>query len=472
MDDQNNNQNNNQKEPPINQFEDLTNETIDEHNHAILDDSSEELIESSILPNENEPSIGLNNNMPDATSPKKPKRKKRLLRFVASFSILVLVAGTFFGAGYASSLYLSDSFLAKVFGAPEVTTNTSSIKQVQPVVNIDKANYNDAPIMIAKEMGPAVVTINGTYDTVNSGYLFDYPADGSGSGVIFDITDTELLVVTNYHVIAGANSLDVIDYNGETYTPSILGYDSQLDLAVLSIPLKNIDQSVLDNLAMVTFGDSSQIQVGEMAIALGSPLGQDFSNTVTAGIISSTNRTLNIQGVNHTLIQTDAAINPGNSGGALFNQAGELIGINSAKYIDTDVEGMGFAIPINIALPIINEIVDSRPEGDIATALSTDRPFLGVQIQDVSGTLAEELGIPFGVYITDVFPNSGADEAGLQKGDVIIAIDDERILNTAELTSIILTHEIDDTITITAVRGEQLMDFNAPLYHYDDVIKE
>jgi serine protease Do len=404
--------------------------------------------------------------------PKKPKRKKRLVRFVATMVILALVAGSFFGAGYVSSVYLNDSILAKVFGTVETSNTSATINQIKPVINLEEGGYTEAPIMISREMGPAVVTINTSYDNPNSSYLFDYYSEGSGSGVIFDMTDEELLLVTNYHVIAGTDALEVVVHSGESYTPTVLGFDSQLDLAVLAIPLKDIDQSVLDQLVLVSFGDSSSLQVGEMAIALGSPLGEDFSNTITVGIISAMNRTINLEGVNHTLIQTDAAINPGNSGGALFNQVGELIGINSAKYIDTNVEGMGFAIPINIALPIIHEIVDSRPGEDIAVGLSTDRPFLGVQIQDISGQLAEEIGIPFGVYITEVFPGSGADEAGLLSGDVIIAIDDERILNTAELTSIILSHEVDDSIDITAIRGEKVMEFTAPLYHYDDVIQE
>lgn len=403
-----------------------------------------------------------------------PKPKKRFFpKLAAGFMVLALVAGTFFGAGYAASVYLSDSFLGDLLGRPELTADSKvNVNQIQPVLNLD-ATYEQAPVMIAEEVGPSVVTINTQYESEIYSYFAEYYSEGSGSGVIFDITGNDILMVTNYHVIQNTVALNVRLFDGTVIdNVEILGYDSSLDLAVISIPVESVPDDVLSQLAVVTFGDSDAVKLGEMVIAIGSPLGEEFANTVTAGIISGLDRTLAIDNVSHSYIQTDASINPGNSGGALLNIEGELIGINTAKSIDVDVEGMGFAIPINLAKPIIFEIVSNPTGGDIADDLSTDRPFLGVQIQDVAPGLSEDVQVPFGVYVADVFEGGGAYEAGIQAGDVIIAIDGERILNTAELTSAILAHEVGDVLEITIVRDDEIMDVSAPLYHYDDVINE
>lgn len=410
---------------------------------------------------------------PSIPVPETKPKKRRFAKLAAGFMILVLVAGTFFGAGYVSSVYLSDSILGDLFGSPQIVADSKvSVNQIQPVVNMD-TSYEQAPVMIAEEVGPAIVTINTQYETGGYSYFYDYFGEGSGSGSIFDINDESLLIVTNYHVIQDATGLSVSLFDGSAFDDiDVLGYDSSLDLAIISIPVDSIPDNLLNQLSVVSFGDSDDLKLGEMAIALGSPLGEEFANTITVGVISGLDRTLSIDNVNHSYIQTDASINPGNSGGALLNIEGELIGINTAKSIDVDVEGMGFAIPINLAEPIINEIVSNPTGGDIASDLSTDRPFLGVQIQDIVPGISEDVEVPFGVYVSDVFEGGGAEEAGIQAGDVIVAIDGERILNTAELTSAILSHQVGDELEITIIRGDEVLDVTAPLYHYDDVVSE
>ncbi|PTX62437.1 serine protease Do [Melghirimyces profundicolus] len=255
---------------------------------------------------------------------------------------------------------------------------------------------------------------------------------GTGSGVIFDKKGDKALVVTNHHVIEGANQIGVVipgeKNGGHTVEAKLLGSDPPTDLAVLEIPANYVKE-------VAEFGNSDKIKAGEPAIAIGNPLGLEFSQSVTSGVISSPHRQIQVsETMDMDVIQTDAAINPGNSGGALVNAAGQVIGINSLKIAQQGVEGLGFAIPANDAKPIINNLIQY---GEVR------RPFLGVSLKDVETidprTRSSELNLPDsvdqGTVVLDVTPGSGADKAGLERLDVIVQLDGKKIRNGSELRS-------------------------------------
>lgn len=407
----------------------------------------------------------------------KIKKKHRFLKVASIIVIFTFLGGTLFGSGYVSALYFGNSFLSKTLQIDMKKTNdenTIQINQVTPISSTDTNAALTAPVVISKEVGPSVVTITSTIDNQYSNPFNNsfFPSEGSGSGIIFKIDVDHLYVVTNHHVIDGASKVEVTLMAGDTYPAEVLGYDSNMDVAVLAIDIKAIDKDVLSNIAIASFGNSDALQVGEMAIAIGSPLGKEFSNSVTVGVISAKDRTLNIQSSKLKLIQTDAAINPGNSGGALVNSNGQIIGINTAKYIDAKVEGMGFAIPINTAQPIINNILENKDGSDLATELSADRPFLGVGVSDITSEIYEQTGMPFGVYVTTIYENSGAEIGGLLVGDVIFGIEDEKVLSASDLIARISTYKVGDTIKLTVARDNKMIDISAELYKYSDVVKE
>ncbi len=413
-------------------------------------------------------------------NPKPPKRKW-YVRFAAYMVILTFVSGFTFGAGYLTASYYGTSLPGMSNQPTASTTSTTelskdegiSITQVQGVVTNNASGSTIATI--AQEVSPAIVTIGSYSSQMSYGYLESYDDyySGTGSGIIFQVNEDELLIVTNYHVIEGATKLEVIFSNSATIEAETLGYNSLNDIAVLSVPLDEVNENV-DNIVIATFADSDDVVVGELAVAIGNPLGAEYALTVTAGIISATGRDIaideNTTQVN--LLQTDAAINPGNSGGALLNNEGQVIGINSAKYVDESVEGIGFAIPSNDAQVSIDEILESRSGSDVAYELADDRAFLGVGIMDINATINAETGMTFGVYITEVYPGSGADESGIQAGDIIYGINGDRIQNVQELFILLDSASVGDTLVIELVRDNQLLQVEAPLYSYKEVMEQ
>lgn len=456
-------------------------------------------VESTIVPNETENETedsttdqveviseetklepeGVNIEAATANQPKKKKRHK-FLKVASILVVFTFLGGTIFGGGYISALYFGDSFLPKTLQASNTDSendeNVIQINQVTPMSTTDTNSSLAAPVVISKEVGPSVVTITSTIENQSRNPFNNslFPTQGSGSGIIFKVDKEYLYVVTNHHVIDGATKVEVTLMAGDTYPATVLGYDSNMDVAVLAIGLKDIDKNVVSKITIANFGDSDALQVGEMAVAIGSPLGKEFSNSVTAGVISAKDRVLNVESSDLKLIQTDAAINPGNSGGALVNSRGQIIGINTAKYIDTDVEGMGFAIPINTAQPIITKILENKDGSDVTTAeqLSPDRPFLGVAVASITDEMYQKTGMPFGAYVTTINENSGAAEAGLQEGDVIFAINDEKVLSPTELIEKISTFKVGDTVKLSVARENKMLEFNAKLSKYSDVIQE
>ncbi|MBZ4668591.1 MAG: serine protease Do [Defluviitaleaceae bacterium] len=296
---------------------------------------------------------------------------------------------------------------------------------------------------IAKKIGPSVVSIKSRY-TVTDWWNAQYQQEGTGSGIIFNVTSNEVMIVTNYHVIEKAQNL-VVTFLGSYSAPAtVVGADSQTDLAVVKVLKSDLPDEIRGQVKAAPFGDSDELEVGELAVAIGNPLGEAYSNTVTAGVISALNRTVQLTDKEMTLIQTDAAINPGNSGGALVGSKGAVIGINTVKLVDTSVEGMGFAIPINDAKPIIEELVNKG---------SVSRPYLGILGQDITEDTAQLYEIPIGVLVREVYQGSGAYAAGIRAGDIIIEFDGHKITTMAQLTKIIESHKVGDKIQVKIVRG-------------------
>jgi serine protease Do len=405
----------------------------------------------------------------------KKKRKRSFPRFVALFVVFIFLGGITFGAGYSTALYLGDQLTPSLIQS-QAQKLTFDVNQIEPVVSSNSTLYESTNLVssIAKTAGPSVVTITSSY-LVNQNSFFNsrtFETEGTGSGIIYKLRDDDLLIITNHHVIADAKGVEVT-FSDNTHLPGdIIGYDSRNDLAVVSVSLEDIDNSDLSDITVATFGDSEALEVGELAVAIGNPLGKEFSNTVTAGVVSAVNREITIAETDLTLIQTDAAINPGNSGGALVNSNGEVIGINTAKYVNESVEGMGFSIPVHIGLPVIETIIENGSGEDVAYAMNDDKPFLGVQISDINEQIYNETGMPFGIYVTEVYENSAAANAGVEAGDVIYSLDGQKLMNTDDLFDALSDKAVGDLIKLSVARGDQVLNLEAELTRYGDVITE
>ncbi|MDN5346990.1 MAG: serine protease Do [Clostridia bacterium] len=290
-------------------------------------------------------------------------------------------------------------------------------------------------VAIAKQVGPAVVGITAT----TGRDFFNNPEVKQGSGVIIDGRNG--YIVTNNHVIAGAVRVSVSLDEERSYPAEIVGADARSDLAVLRLKAPNLPEARL--------GDSSRVQVGETVVAIGNPLGREFARSVTVGVISALNREVTVESrpgeqITLRVLQTDAAINPGNSGGALVNLRGEVIGINSVKIAAAEVEGMGFAIPINDVRPIIQELI---AKGYVS------RPFLGIyNLREITPELAQWYDIPVGVYVGGVFPGGPAAKAGLRPGDIITALDQKKVASYDNLQRALEGRKPGEKITVKVVR--------------------
>ena len=301
----------------------------------------------------------------------------------------------------------------------------------------------DRPVRrAAATAGPSVVGVSNKIQWFNRQGNIDSVEQGSGSGIILS---QDGYVVTNYHVIEGAQEVSVYLAGGEELPCEVIGYDSQTDIALLKIT----DDSRTYPAAAI--GDSSKVEVGQLAIAIGNPLGRELEGTVTCGVISAVNRELTLSdGRKMTLLQTDAAISSGNSGGALINASGEVIGINTLKASGPSssaaVEGIGFAIPMQTVLPIVEEI---KQTGTVT------RPGLAVSGQDMTASLAAYYQVPEGMYIAQVDETQGAGKAGVRAGDIITHVDDVRIESFQEMKQYLAqNHQIGDTVTLTVYRDE------------------
>jgi len=315
------------------------------------------------------------------------------------------------------------------------------VKYVPQLVQYaDDSPANDIPIAdIANNLKSSVVAI--TNESVQQSMFGMTTNESTGSGVIFDISSEHVYILTNNHVIENANTLTVSFFGNQTFEAQVIGADPDTDLAVITIDKSVLPDHYMDQITPVILGDSDDIAVGETAIAIGNPLGYNY--TVTVGVISAVNRFVSSDLNALSLIQTDAAINPGNSGGALVNTKGQLIGINTIKISDTSVEGIGFGIPINSALPVLEELID---KGYVS------KPFIGIYGRDLPRETAKSYGIQQGVVISDFVPHGPAIESDLVLYDMIIEINGVTVENMNDLTSEIGKYDIGDTIQVTVIR--------------------
>lgn len=326
------------------------------------------------------------------------------------------------------------------------STDETDIVKTQTITTV----VSDVSEMVASVM-PAVVSINNTYTERISyfGQTFTSEAQASGSGIIVGENDVELLIVTNYHVVEGADKLGVVFTDGSEIEASVKGTDIDMDLAVIAVPLEKILNSTLNQIAVATLGDSDALKVGEPAVAIGNALG--YGQSVTTGCISALNREMELEdGSTGIFIQTDAAINPGNSGGALLNVKGEVIGINSNKIGGEVIEGMGYAIPISAASPIIADLMLKETKNKVA---KDERGFLGISGISVTEELADDYGMPKGLYITKVYEGTPAEEIGLKKGDIITSFDGEEITSMDELFILLEYYAKGDTVELIVMKA-------------------
>lgn len=327
----------------------------------------------------------------------------------------------------------------------DASAQTDSGIHVTESVNTVVADVSE----VVKEVMPAIVSINNHYTEKMSyfGQTMTSEAEASGSGIIVGENDTELLIVSNYHVIADADELTVQFVEGSEAKASVKGTDPDMDLAVIAVPISDVSGSTLQEIAVATLGDSDSLTVGEPAIAIGNSLG--YGQSVTTGVISALDRNIQLSnGTDGTFIQTDAAINPGNSGGALLNMKGEVIGINSNKIGGSAVEGMGYAIPISSASPIIAELMLKETKNKVA---EEERGYLGISGISVTQEVSEAYGMPEGVYISQVYDNTAAAAAGLRKGDIIVEFDGDKISSMDALQRELEFYAKGDTVKVTVM---------------------
>lgn len=349
----------------------------------------------------------------------------------------MLIGALICGATVAVTLSLAGGSSQNDLGLVQYSAGKDvSVEQVK----ID-GKVLDVP-QIAEAVGPSVVGVVIKHSFNDS--IFSEQEAGSGSGIIIS---SDGYIVTNSHVIEGASAIYVVLNNGENYSARVVGMDTKTDIAVIKIDAKN--------LAKAELGKSSDLKVGELAVAIGNPLGLEFQGSVTAGVISALDRSMEVDGRKYTLVQTDAAINPGNSGGPLVNKYGYVIGINTVKISSSATEGMGFAIPIDIALPIIEELIEK--------GYVSGRPQIGIEIINITEAMSMQYNVPVGVYVVNVVFGSAAEKAGIKSGDIIIKADGISVSTAEMLNDVKDKYKVGDTLTLTIVREGITIDVDVNL---------
>lgn len=381
------------------------------------------------------------------SQPKVPPEKKSRNRGRAAFRLLIgLVCGVIFGS-VASAVYIWDGERR----APAVQESEAAPEASEEIGETEAPKAVTFTVSdVAEHVMPAVVTITNT--SVQEleyffGYRKTYESVSSGSGILIGTSGNELYIATNNHVIADARTISV-GFIDETAAEAVVkGTDEKNDLAVLSVNLKELDADTRSKIRCVVLGDSDEVVVGQQVVAIGNALG--YGQSITSGYISALDR--QVEDGEALLLQTDAAINPGNSGGALLNMKGELIGINSSKYASMDVEGMGYAIPISVAGPILEELMVTEPRQKISGKRAA---YLGVSCKNITQEAAEMYGMPLGAYVDKVEDGTPAMLAGLQQGDILVRLDDQEIQSYDDLVSALSYYAAGETVELTYARAE------------------
>ena len=374
----------------------------------------------------------------------KRKEKKKMPKFIKVIS-LALVFGIVASVAFQATNLVADRFLG--------TTESREVKSVDNT-KISQSTGETAKsdiASIAEEVMPSVVSItNLSVQQVQSffGGIQEQESKSVGSGIIISQNDSELLIITNNHVVEGNETLTVSFVDEESVEAQVKGTDAAKDLAVIAVQTKKIKDTTMDQIKVASLGNSDQLQVGESVIAIGNALG--YGQSVTSGIVSATGRELD--GIDEKLIQTDAAINPGNSGGALLNANGEVIGINTAKVATDTVEGMGYAIPISSVSDIIENLMNQETKTKVSEA---EQGQLGIQGVDVTVDSSEMYNMPTGVYVSEVIAGGGAKKAGITKGSVITGINGTSIDGMQALKEQLQYYRAGETVKITVATPEK-----------------
>lgn len=401
----------------------------------------------------------------DSSSNLKEQKKKKKGGFgktVAKCLALALVFGS-----VASASFMGTNYIGRQMFGDEVTTKGTGVREAgenaTPTTTVAGSSSDVYDVSdIVRNCMPSVVSITnvGTTEFRTFFGTYEQESQSSGSGIIIGRNDTEILIVTNNHVVSGAKEISVyFNSDGEdadednVISAKVKGTDPGKDLAVIAVLTEDIPKETQDMIKIAAVGDSSTMEVGEPVVAIGNAYGYGLS--VTSGIVSALNREVSVTSegatITNRLIQTDAAINPGNSGGALLNSKGELIGINSVKFISEDVEGMGYAIPISDVESIIGDLMNKVTRDQVK---EEDRGYLGIVGVDVTTDASESYGMPEGVYISTISEGGAAEKAGLQKGDIITKLDGTRISSYAQLRETLSYYASGETIAITIQRLE------------------
>lgn len=372
---------------------------------------------------------------------KAPKPKKGYTKKVALVVGAAVLFGAVGGVTMQGTSYLTGKLLGKNTNSTVGTTKTVSNAKLTTSTSTVTSDVSD----IVENTLPSIVSItNMSVQEVQNffGGTSQQESESAGSGIIISQNDSELLVVTNNHVVEGSDTLTVTFNDGNSVEAQIKGTDSARDLAVVAVPLDKISDDTMNAIKVATLGDSDSLKVGEPAIAIGNALG--YGQSVTTGIVSATGRT--IDGFDGEYIQTDAAINPGNSGGALLNANGEVIGINSAKINSSAVEGMGFAIPISDASEVIQNLMNKETRSKVS---DEERGYLGIKGYDVSEEGAQMYNMPTGVYVKEVMSGGGAEKAGLTKGSIITGFEGSSISGMSSLQEQLQYYKAGEEVTLT-----------------------
>ena len=394
-----------------------------------------------------------NNNTPNH---KKPNAK--MVKFAKKVGAIALSAVLFGGVAAGSYQGVNALFGTSTQTEAQATTSTKSslLKTTSSTTSKGTMDVTD----IVKSAMPSIVSITsksvqevenyfGMFGGRNS--IQQQEVESAGSGIIIGKNDSELLIATNNHVIDGAETVSVSFVDNETYEATIKGTDSDKDLAVVAVPLSSISSDTMSKISVATIGNSSKLEVGEQVVAIGNALG--YGQSVTSGWVSALNRSISTEeGETSGLIQTDAAINPGNSGGALLNMKGEVIGINAAKYADSQVEGMGYAIPISKAEPILEELMNRQTRDKVED--SSKVGYLGIKAADLTTEAIQMYNMPAGAFLTQVTEGGAADNAGIKKGDIIVKLDGQKVSGKDDLVSKLQYYESGETIEVVIARAE------------------
>ena len=373
--------------------------------------------------------------------PKTSKPKRGYMKKVALVVGAAVLFGAVGGVTMQGTSYLTGKLLGKNTKSTVGTTKTVSNAKLTTSTSTVTSDVSD----IVENTLPSIVSItNMSVQEVQNffGGISQQESESAGSGIIISQNDSELLVVTNNHVVEGSDTLTVTFNDGNSVEAQIKGTDSARDLAVVAVPLDKISDDTMNAIKVATLGDSDSLKVGEPAIAIGNALG--YGQSVTTGIVSATGRT--IDGFDGEYIQTDAAINPGNSGGALLNANGEVIGINSAKINSSAVEGMGFAIPISDASDVIQNLMNKETRSKVS---DEERGYLGIKGYDVSEEGAQMYNMPTGVYVKEVMSGGGAEKAGLTKGSIITGFEGSSISSMSSLQEQLQYYKAGEEVTLT-----------------------